>query len=150
VRKGESMLFTNQVLINRSHQDVFDYLSRLENVPTWNYAIVETQKVSDGEVGVGTRYQQTRSLPTRSTEIIEITEFSPNERLALHGDLGPFTGTVVYELEPRDGGTQLTNTVDLEARGVLRLAAPVMSGRLRSAVAANLNKLKEILDSQPS
>ncbi|HLM22686.1 MAG TPA: hypothetical protein VK390_14325 [Propionibacteriaceae bacterium] len=36
-----------------SIEDVFAFIADLENVPTWNYAIVETKKTSPGPVGVG-------------------------------------------------------------------------------------------------
>lgn len=138
--------FSNSITIRRSVQDVFDFISRFENIPTWNYAIVETQKTSDGPVGVGSTYRQTRSLPSPSEETFRVTEFEPNRRLAIHGGLGPFEGALTYELRDEDGGTFLTNTADLQATGVLKLAAPIAEPRVRRAVAENLQKLKELLE----
>jgi uncharacterized protein YndB with AHSA1/START domain len=145
---GKAMFvrFANSVIIRRSPQDVFGFLSAFENVPRWNYAIVETHITSDGPVGVGATYRQMRSLPSRSEETFRVTEFDPHRRLAIYGDLGPFEGTLTYDLEPVDEGTRLTNTADLVARGLLRMAAPIAGGRVRRAVAANLDKLKEILE----
>jgi uncharacterized protein YndB with AHSA1/START domain len=40
--------FENTVLIARPIEDVFGFLSDLENIPKWNYAIVETRKISEG------------------------------------------------------------------------------------------------------
>jgi hypothetical protein len=45
--------FQNTVTIRRAIDDVFAFLADFENVPTWNYAIVETKKTSPGPVGVG-------------------------------------------------------------------------------------------------
>jgi hypothetical protein len=56
--------FENTVMIRRPIEEVFGFLSDFENVPKWNYAIVETHKVSQGPVGVGTIYQQVRSVPS--------------------------------------------------------------------------------------
>jgi uncharacterized protein YndB with AHSA1/START domain len=58
--------FENSVLIRRPIEDVFAFLSDFEHVPKWNYAIVETRKVAEGPIGVGTIYHQVRSVPTRS------------------------------------------------------------------------------------
>ena len=69
--------FENTVTIRRSVEDVFSFLADLENVPKWNYAIVETRKVSAGPVGVGTIYQQVRSVPSRSEEHLEVTAYDP-------------------------------------------------------------------------
>lgn len=140
------MHFANSVTVQRSPHDVFEYLANFENVPEWNYAIVDTRKTSDGPVGVGTTYRQTRSLPSPSDEAFRVTEFEPDRRVAIHGDLGPFEGTLTYELERVADGTKITNSADLQAHGLLKVAAPLASGRVGDAVAANLQKLKEILE----
>ena len=141
------MHFANSVTVQRSPHEVFEYLANFENVPQWNHAIVETRKTSDGPVGVGATYRQTRSLPSPSEEAFQVTEFARDRRLAIRGDLGPFEGTLTYELESVPEGTKLLNSADLEAHGLLKVAAPLASGRVGSAVAANLQKLKEILES---
>ena len=64
--------FENTVMIARPIEDVFGFLSDLENIPKWNYAIVETRKVSKGPIGVGTTYQQVRSVPSCSEERLEM------------------------------------------------------------------------------
>jgi uncharacterized protein YndB with AHSA1/START domain len=140
------MDFTNTVTIDRPAHDVFRFVANLENVPKWNYAIVETRKTSDGPVGIGTTYRQIRSLPTRSEETLQVTELEPDRRFAVQGDLGPFVGTLTYEFEDVNGRTRLTNRADLEGRGLMKLAAPIASGRVREAVAANLGALKQLLE----
>jgi hypothetical protein len=76
---GEERLvatFENTVMIRRPIEEVFGFLSQFENVPKWNYAIVETRRVSEGPVGVGTIYHQVRSVPSRSEERFEVTAFN--------------------------------------------------------------------------
>jgi uncharacterized protein YndB with AHSA1/START domain len=140
------MDFTNTVSIDRPAEEVFRFVSDLENVPQWNYAVIETRKSSDGPVNVGTTYRQVRSAPTRSEEDLRVSEFEPTRRFAVQGDLGPFVGTLTYEFENVDGRTRLTNTASLEARGLMRIASPIASGRIREAVAANLGVLKQLLE----
>jgi hypothetical protein len=55
--------FENTVTIRRPVEDVFAFLADFENVPKWNYAIVETRKVSPGPVGVSGRHT---SRPVRN------------------------------------------------------------------------------------
>jgi carbon monoxide dehydrogenase subunit G len=142
------MEFTNSITIERAPHDVFEFVSNLENVPRWNYAIVETRKASEGPVAVGTKYRQVRSLPSRSEEMLEVTEFEPDRRFAFEGALGPFEGTMTYEFEEVGGSTRLTNGAALEARGLAKLAAPIASGRVRGAVAENLEALKRLLEAE--
>jgi uncharacterized protein YndB with AHSA1/START domain len=90
--------FVNTVVIRRSPHDVFEFLADFENVPEWNYAIVETHKTSQGPIGVETTYRQVRSLPAKSEEYFEFTEFEPDHRLAIRGGLGAVRGDA--ELRP--------------------------------------------------
>jgi uncharacterized protein YndB with AHSA1/START domain len=140
------MKFTNTITINRRPVDVFEFLAQFENVPRWNYAISETRKISAGVVGVGSRYRQVRTLPTRSEETFEVTEFEPDRKLAIRGQLGPFQAEVTYLLDPAKDSTTLTNTIKLQSSGPLRLVAPLAASRVKSAVAANLGTLKQILE----
>jgi uncharacterized protein YndB with AHSA1/START domain len=138
--------FQNTVMIARPIEDVFAFLSDLENVPEWNYAIVETRKISEGPVGVGTTYRQVRSVPSRSEERLEITAYDPPRQLEVRGQLGPFRSRLFYALNATPEGTRVTNTVEVELRGPGRLLGRVAVPRVRDAVAANLRKLKELLE----
>jgi hypothetical protein len=138
--------FENTVVIQRPVEDVFAFLADFENVPRWNYAIVETRKTSPGPVGVGTTYDQTRSVPRPSEEGFEVTAFEPDRLLEIAGELGPFRARMRYLLEPLGDATRLTNAVDLAASGALSLVAPLTAPRVKRAVASNLDTLKQLLE----
>ncbi|HEY4606304.1 MAG TPA: SRPBCC family protein, partial [Acidimicrobiia bacterium] len=113
------MNFVNVIEVERPIEDVFAYLADFENVPSWNYAIAETEKTSDGPVGVGTTYRQVRTLPSWSEESFEVTIYEPHRSLGLTGTLGPFVAELEYHLEPFELGTRVTNEVELRPRGIL-------------------------------
>jgi carbon monoxide dehydrogenase subunit G len=138
--------FENTVMIARPIEDVFGFLSDLENIPKWNYAIVETRKVSEGPRGVGTTYQQVRSVPSRSEEHLEITTYDPPRQLEIQGQLGLLRSRLFYALDATGEGTRVTNTVEVQLRGPGRLLGRLAVPRVREAVAANLRKLKELLE----
>ncbi|HEX6336876.1 MAG TPA: SRPBCC family protein [Jiangellaceae bacterium] len=142
------MKFTNTVAINRPQSEVFAYLAAFENIPRWNYAIERTHKITDGPVGVGSRYHQTRTLPRPSEETFEVVAFEPEHRIVVRGDLGPFHGDIAYVLESSGEATVVTNTMDLTASGPLRVVAPLASSRVSNAVAANLDVLRKILEQE--
>jgi uncharacterized protein YndB with AHSA1/START domain len=139
--------FQNQVEIDRSVEHVFSYVSDLENIPDWNYAIGKTKKVTPGPAGVGTIYRQRREIPSPSEEQLEIVEVSPNEKLVIEGELGPFRARMVYEFAPRGHSTHLRNDVELTAMGASKLVAPLVGGQIRKAVAKNLKELRARLES---
>jgi uncharacterized protein YndB with AHSA1/START domain len=138
--------FTNSVTIDRPARDVFAFLADLENVPRWNHAITQTRKTTPGNVGVGTTYEQTRSIPARSREQLTITEFEPDRHITVVGTLARFPARLEYTMEDRDGRTRLSNTVDLQLTGAARLLGGMATSRIRSAVAENLDTLKELLE----
>jgi uncharacterized protein YndB with AHSA1/START domain len=138
--------FENTVTIGRPVGQVFAFLADFENIPKWNYAIVETRKVTPGPVGVGTAYRQTRSVPRRSEEGFEVTGFEPESRLEVQGTIGPFQARLRYTLEPVAEETRLTNAVDLTGSGPRGLAARLAASRVKEAVAANLDALKRLLE----
>lgn len=140
------MKFTNTISIDRSPAAVFAYLADLENLPRWNYAIGETRKITTGPVAVGSRYLQTRTIPVQSEESLEVTEFNPGNSLTIRGSLNSLPADINYVLSPQDDGTILTNAIELQLPRHLNLLAPIAVRKIKSAVAANLDVLKQTLE----
>ena len=138
--------FSNSIAIDRPVSDVFAYLSDLENVPEWNWAIDDTTKTTPGDPGVGTRYRQTRSTPRPVTEELEITALDEGNRLEVVGTLAEIPVRLTYLVAETEAGTRLTNRVDLEPQGGMRLVAQLVSGRIERSVAENLGQLKSRLE----
>lgn len=140
------MRFTNTITIDRPQDVVFAYLADLENLPSWNYAIQQTRKITAGPVAVGSRFHQVRTVPVRREESLEVIELDAARRLTIRGTLNALPALLSYELRPEGDATVLTNTVELSTSGALTLVAPLASRQIRSAVAANLGVLKQIVE----
>jgi hypothetical protein len=139
--------FQNTVTIARPADEVFAFLADFGNIPAWNYAIARTVQTSPGQAGVGATYRQTRTIPRRSEEDFEITDFAPPSRLAIKGQLGPFNASSSYLLEPMAGRTRLTNNVELElSSALLRPIGPLAIPKVKAAVARNLGTLKQLIE----
>ena len=83
--------FQNTVTIARPVGEVFAFLADLRNIPRWNYAIARTVPTSPGPAGAGATYRQTRTIPRRSEENLQITVFQPPTRLAVQGQAAAAT-----------------------------------------------------------
>ena len=143
--------FQNTVTIARPVGEVFAFLADLRNIPRWNYATAGTVPTSPGPAGAGATYRQTRTIPRRSEDSLQITVFQPPTRLAVQGQLGPFRAMASYLLKPVPGGTRLANDVELEPiSALLRPIGPLAVPKVKAAVARNLGTLKELMESTPS
>jgi uncharacterized protein YndB with AHSA1/START domain len=140
------MRFSNTITIDRAPAAVFAYLADFENLPRWNYAISDTRKLSTGPVGVGSRYQQTRTVPAPGDEIFEVTEFEPHHKLTIRGSFGPFPAEISYTIHAEGTATTVINTVRLQPPRPLNLLAPIATHQIKSAVAANLEVLRQTLE----
>lgn len=140
------MKFSNSIIIHRSTNSVFEYLTNLENLPRWNYAIQETRKISSGPVGVGSTYRQFRTLPKPMEEELEITIHEPGHRLVVSGGFAYFQGISSYVLDSLADATRLTNEIELHASGAFGSLAVLTTTGIKRAVAQNLTVLKELLE----
>ena len=125
--------FQNTVTIARPAGEVFAFLAHLRNIPRWNYAIARTVPTSPGPPGAGAAYRQTRTIPRRSEESLQITVFQPPTRRTVQGQLGPFRAAASYLLEPVPSGTRLANDVELAPRSApLRPIGPPAVPRVKA------------------
>jgi hypothetical protein len=58
----------------------------------------------------------------------------------------PLRGEVSYLLTPMDNGTAVTNIMNLQPSGLLRFFLPLAASRVKMAVAASLDTLKQLLE----
>ena len=57
--------FENIVYIDRPIGEVFAFLSDFENIPKWNYYVLDVRQRSESPIGVGTTYHQVRKTDNR-------------------------------------------------------------------------------------
>ena len=135
------------VIIRRPVEEVFAYVSDLTHSAEWQAGLLEVRKLTDGPVGLGTRYAFVRRFMGRKVEAAnEFVAYEPNRKVQFRIASGPMPGQGTYLFEATPDGTKLTSTVELEPGGLSRLAAPLIAASLRREIAAGLPVLKELLE----
>ena len=134
--------FTNKIYVERPLIEVFEFISDFENLPKWNYYVLDVNKLVDGPVGVGTKYQQVRKTDQQQFQVVEyeqnqvvaIETLPPEKKLHMH-----------FQFDSVNGGVEITDTWQLEADtpGPLNWLAKM---KVKSAVSQNLEKLKHLLE----
>ena len=135
--------FENTIYIDRPVNEVFAFLSDFENVPKWNYYVLEVGQLSDNPIGVGTTYHQVRKTDEQDFRIIE---FEPDQMVAVKTLPQSSPG-----LEMRFTLYEEGNTTRIRDEWKLDTGRPAILERLalrrvKSAVAENLAKLKKLLE----
>ena len=144
------MELTTSIEIERPIADVFAYWADLENGSEWASAVIERTKITDGPVGVGTRYRAVEQLPGRKVQFtVEITEFEPNRRMAAIWEDLPVEAGWVATFKESNGGTRLTMTAQINpSGGLMKALIPLMSGWAKRANQKDLETLKARLESR--
>ena len=135
--------FENTIRINRPITEVFVFLSDLENIPKWNYYVLAVTKLSNGPIGIGTLYHQVRKTDKQD---FRITEFEHNHKIVIK-TLPQSSPSLEMRFTFYEEGN--TTRVRDEWRLDSGWPAPLEwlgAGRIKSAVAENLTKLKELLE----
>lgn len=111
--------------------------------PKWGSQLVSMEKVTPGQLHVGTQIRQiTRRGAQSVSTIVEITGFTSNHTLAIKSpDLA-----AVFTVAPARVGSRLVSAVEVEARGVGALMYRVM---LKQFLAGDLRRFKHIVETRP-
>jgi len=145
-------IHTNEhtIEIERPAPHVFAFLAASERRQRWMSALKESKQVSDGPLGLGTRFRDVFEDHGQRFEIdAEIVEWEPHDKLVIELKASAFESRVTQLLAPgENGGTRLTTRMDTEYKSALaRLMAGVVTGHAQKQLEDDLARLKEILES---
>jgi uncharacterized protein YndB with AHSA1/START domain len=132
-------------LITRPPEQVFDYLSDPVHELEWNPKVEIMEKVTDGPIGVGTRW---RAKWTKSKVVtLECVEYERPTRWRFVND-GPVTVDLTITLVPESGGTRLASRFDATPHGFFKLVFPVFLALMRREEASNMALLKRAVEAR--
>ena len=142
--------FTVSVLINRSQQDVFDFLSDPAIKHKWMPMLESAAWTSSGEPGVGSTVRAIMKMGGKETEMpIEITQWDVPNRYGYKMLAVPFPMKAMahsFRLEPEDGGTRVSQVGEFETVSILRFATGWI-GKFATKMNGNeLKTLKQLLE----
>ena len=134
-----------EIDINRSAEDVFDYCSDHRHEPEWNPMMKRCEKVTDGPVGLGTRFStQFGKTPPMTMECVRYERpttwsiLGSSRALSASGDNQVVaTGTA---------NTHLVMQMELEPHGLLKLTAPLLRRRMQPMFEQDLLNIKARLE----
>jgi uncharacterized membrane protein len=135
--------FENTIKIKRPINEVFAFISNFENIPKWNYYVLEVKKITEGSIKVGTTFHQIRKIDNQYFEIIEYEAGRRVSIQTLPNSSPAFE--MIFSFNPVENGTQLVDKWKLNS-GKPGLIEKLAKMKVKKAVRQNLTKLKELLE----
>lgn len=123
---------------------VVDYLADARNEPSWPPGAERVKKLSDGTVGLGTRFEGVYARA--GTVTVELVEFERPHRLTFRAHSRLVDLDDAMQLSEEGGKTRLRARMDARPRGLMRLFEPWMARTMRRQFAGNWQHLKRALE----
>jgi len=133
--------------IDRSPKEVFDFITASENAPKVAPNIKSMVKLTEGTVGVGTRYRETRLMNGKEAQTeLEIVSFEPNQKYAMRNLTEGIEIVYRYTFQPEKNGTRVELDCELSASGFKKLMLPLVASILKKEDGSHLQSLKKIME----
>jgi hypothetical protein len=132
---------------DRSPEEVFDYASDMRHELEWNPDVQSMAKVTDGPVGLGTKFH---AKWKQSDQVeVECTRYERPGRLTLDNG-GAIEGRVDVTITPQGNGSHFVSRFTARPHGTMRLVFPIFVAMMGKFEAANMRYLKKAIESQPA
>ena len=142
---------TTEIDIGRPRAEVAAFAGDPSNATRWYRNISSVTWRTPPPVAVGSQLDfVARFLGRELRYTYEIAELVPDTRLVMRTADGPFAMETTYEWADAPGGTWMRLRNRGEPTGFAGVAAPVMAAAMRRANAADLRRLKEMLERPPT
>ncbi len=138
-----------EILINRPAEEVFDFVADEWNEPRYNSKMRRAELISDGPIGVGTRFRaETTSMGRTVQMVIEFTGFERPRRIqeTVHMSSMDLQGAVTFDPVPE--ATRMRWSWDVQPRGILKLMRPLVARMGRRQEQRIWTSLKHLLEGQ--
>jgi hypothetical protein len=138
------------VFINRSPQDVFDFLSNPTNVPKWQPTIQLAEWTSTGKPGVGSTYKQVIKFLGRNSEsVFAITSWNPPNLYSYKASKLPFPVDnieTIFSLTAKENGTQVICDAQIETVRAFQFIEKSIGKQAEKQDRINLENAKQLLE----
>lgn len=142
------MKFDLNTDIYRPLTQVFAFVTMPENDFHWQYGTLMSDRISKGEMGVGTLFRVVGHFMGRRMECVyEVTEFEPNKKYGFKSLSGPIDSYTLYTFEVMKGSTRISHSTQISLGEPFKSNATTAEKTVKKEYRENLALLKDILES---
>lgn len=138
-----------EIIIDRPVESVFDFVANETNEPLYNEEMLSAIQVTDGPIGVGTRFEAVMRQRNRQFPFtIEVTAFDRPHRLASHSFIEGMTMDGELSFAAVGDSTRMRWEWDVRPTGALRWLSPLVTWMGRRQEERIWSSLKQHLEMQ--
>jgi len=133
------------VRIQAPPEEVFAYLSDLDNLAEWQAGVTSARRTSDGDMRVGATALVTRELMGQRMEApLTVTELAAPHRLGIGSEVSGVKAQATLDLVGVDDGRATDLTFAMEIRGSMLTSfmEPMIAGAAGGDIEASLERLR--------
>jgi len=135
------------IIINQPLEEVWKFISNVENIPKWNRGTRKGRVTSDGTIGIGSTVQYLRQFLGRQMLVkLQVSEYIPNKMIALKLSAGWVTAETGFTFESVEGGTRLTHPSEIELGGLWKLITPILMPMLERDGQEDMANIKRLIE----
>jgi hypothetical protein len=144
LKRGRLAVIEAEADIDRSPEAVFDYCSDPAHEPEWNLKMTGVERLTDGPVGLGTRYRM--AFSSAPSVISQCVRFARPRVWELVGRSAVMTSGWRGQVLPSADGARLRLRMELQLHRPLGWATPLLSRRMRPELQRDLAAIKARLE----
>jgi len=107
---------------------IFEYMADTRNEFEWNAQVKAMEKISGGEVTLGTRFRG--NYDKLGPMDIEITEFNKPSRLDFKAVSKPLDMNITIGFTPTPVGTKMQLLMSMKPKGIMKVIAPFIKSKI--------------------
>jgi len=137
-----------EIDVERSADEVFERLTRIEDLPRWQPAIVEAKLTSPGPIGAGSTIRIVAVAGGQRVEATgTVTEFDAPRRVALTATAGPADISARVDVSARsETSCRVAIATTIVLGGMLRFVEGMARSRIEAEAPAAAAAVKEWLE----
>lgn len=142
------MRLVDSVVVSAPIETVFDGWAALERSPEHQNPSIERTRLTDGDLGKGTRYRAVDQWPGRKVTFeMEITEFVPPAVISARWE-EPMTGSWIARFTEDGAGTRMEFETTIDPTGLMGLIEPLMRPWARKQLSRGLESFRRWVESE--
>lgn len=140
--------FSDEVTIPQPKDEVFAFAVNMDNFTEVMPNVVKVEKVTEGPVGVGTQYKETREIRGReASSTIEVVDYVSNEKYSVESALEGLRTVYHYRFSESNGETKIRFECEIHAFTFkMKLVKPLFKRIMKKEDGDHLQNMKKAIE----